>query len=198
VFIDCRGPSFDTVPLPHGSHFWIFNTHTKHALIDGLYAERHRECMEAARLLGVPLLVDASTEMLTAAKGRLPPVVERRARHIIDEIGRVGETVTALRRGDLRAVGKLLVASHRSSQTLFDNSTPELDVLVETLISSPHVYGARLTGGGFGGAVMALTSQEFGDTEAASVAAAYEQKFGARPDILDTQTANGAELLAVS
>jgi galactokinase len=195
VFIDCQGPRFDTVPLPGGAHFWIFNTHTKHALVDGLYAERHRECMAAAKALGVRLLVDASAETLAAAESRLPPVVAKRARHIIDEIARVGRTVAALRAEDLTAVGALLVASHRSSQTLFENSTPELDFLVDTLIATPHVYGARLTGGGFGGAVMALTSPEFGDNEAGRVAGAYEQSFGEAPDILHTRTANGAELI---
>jgi galactokinase len=195
VLIDCRGPRFDTVPLPAGAHFWIFNTHTKHALVDGFYAERHRECMEAANALGVSLLVEASPSMLAAAKDRLSPVVERRARHIIDEISRVEQTIAALRRGDLAAVGKLLTASHRSSQILFENSTPELDFLVSALTTISAVYGARLTGGGFGGAVMALTSPDFGDKEAALVADDYRQQFGERPDILHAQTANGAELI---
>jgi galactokinase len=195
VFIDCRGPKFDTVPLPTAAHFWIFNTHTKHALVDGLYAARHRECMEAAKALGVSLLVEASPASLDSAHGHLPPVIEKRARHIIAELGRVTATVAALHARDLGAVGKLLIASHRSSQTLFENSTPELDVLVDTLIQTPHVHGARLTGGGFGGAVMALTSPEFGESEARRVADRYELRFGARPEILHTQTANGAELI---
>lgn len=198
VFIDCRGPMFTTVPLPHGAHFWIFNTHTKHALVDGMYAARHRECMEAAKILGVPLLVDASREMLATAKGKLPPVVERRARHVIEEIARVEVTVAALRVGHLAGVGKLLVASHRSSQTLFENSTTELDFLVDELIAAPHVYGARLTGGGFGGAVMALASADFGMEQAQRVAAAYATRFGARPDVLHTQTADGARQIDVS
>ena len=195
VFIDCRGPDFSTVPLPRGAHFWIFNTHTKHALVDGLYAERHRECMEAAKALGVELLVEATPEMLANAGARLRTTAAKRARHIIDEIGRVSATVRALEAGDLPAVGRLLTASHRSSQTWFENSTPELDALVDTLVATRHVYGARLTGGGFGGAVMALTSPEFDDTEARRVADQYEQIFRARPDVLHTQTANGAELL---
>ena len=101
-----------------------------------------------------------------------------------------------MRAGDLAAVGALLTASHRSSQKLFENSTPELDALVDTLVATPHVYGARLTGGGFGGAVMALTSEKFGDAEAQSVAEAYAKKFGARPDILHTQTGDGAQLIS--
>jgi galactokinase len=195
VFIDCRGPRFETVPLPAGAHFWIFNTHTKHALVDGLYAARHRECMEAAAALGVKLLVEASAADLSAHEKKLSPVAARRARHVIDEIARVGATVLALRSGDLRAVGELLTASHRSSQKLFENSTPELDFLVDALVATPHVFGARLTGGGFGGAVMALTSAEFGEAQARQVADAYAKRFDATPDVLHAQTGDGAEML---
>lgn len=194
VFIDCRGPYFDTVPLPAGADFWIFNTHTKHALVDGLYAERHRECMEAAAALGVAQLVEISPAMLETAAGRLRPNVAQRAQHVVDEIARVSTCVTALRAGNLADAGALLVASHRSSQRLFENSTAELDFLVDALVVVPSVYGARLTGGGFGGAVMALTSPEFGDAHARDIAAAYTRAFGTAPDILHAKTGDGAAL----
>ena len=194
VHIDCRGPSFATVPLPAAARFWVFNTHTKHALVDGLYAARHRECMAAAQLLGVALLADVSPAALEAARAKLPPVEFRRARHIVEEIARVDATVTALRAGDLAAAGRLLTASHRSSQLLFENSTPELDFLVDQLTAAPHVHGARLTGGGFGGAVMALTTPEFSEAQATAVATAYAEKFGARPDVLRASTGDGAAL----
>jgi galactokinase len=196
VFIDCRGPRFDSVPLPAAAHFWIFNTHTKHALVDGLYAARHRECMEAAKALGVSLLVEVSPPTLAAAEAKLPPVAFKRAKHIVEEIARVDAAVQALRQGDLAALGKLLTASHRSSQRLFENSTPELDFLVDTLTATSHVSGARLTGGGFGGAVMALTDATFGEGEARSVVDAYRKKFGSPPDVLHCQTAAGAEALS--
>ncbi|MBW8782685.1 MAG: galactokinase [Verrucomicrobia bacterium] len=195
VFIDCRGPRFDTVPLPESASFWIFNTHTKHALVDGLYAARHRECMEAAKALGVSLLVEATPEQVEAAKSRLSPDAFKRAKHVVDEIARVAQAVAALEKGDLDAVGHLLTASHRSSQHLFENSTPELDFLVDQLSATLNVHGARLTGGGFGGAVMALTSPAFGDAQAQAVADAYAKKFGARPDILHMRTGDGAEQL---
>jgi galactokinase len=195
VFIDCRGPRFDLVPLPSGAHFWIFNTHTKHALVDGLYAARHRECMEAARTLGVPFLADVTPAALAAAEARLSPEVFRRARHVVEEIERVNASAAALRAGDLVAAGRLLTASHRSSQLLFENSTAELDFLVEILAEAPHVYGARLTGGGFGGAVMALTDGDFSAEEAAAVAAAYQKHFGKPLDILHARTGDGAALL---
>lgn len=195
VFIDCRGPSFATVPLPTGAHFWIFNTHTKHALVDGLYAARNKECMQAAAALGVSLLVEADLPRLEAARGKLTDVAYKRAKHVIEEIARVAQTQEALRVGDLKRVGQLLTASHRSSQTQFENSTPELDTLVDTLITTPHVYGARLTGGGFGGAVMALTDGVFAETQAKTVAAAYAKKYGSEPEILHCQTGDGAQLV---
>lgn len=195
VWIDCRIPKFATVPVPPDAQFWIFNTHTKHALVDGLYAARHKACMAAAKALGVPLLADATLTQLEAARPKLKPEMYRRAQHVIEEIARVAATVKALKAGNLHAVGKLLTASHQSSRTLFENSTPELDFLVDTLIDARHVYGARLTGGGFGGAVMAFTSRKFGLAQAKRVAAAYSKKFGAAPDILRTDTGDGAELI---
>ena len=195
VWIDCRGPRFATVPIPSDAQFWIFNTHTKHALVDGLYAVRHKACMAAAKALKVPLLADATLAKLKAAQSRMKPDVFKRAQHVVEEISRVAATVKALKKKDLAAVGRLLTASHRSSQMLFENSTPELDFLVETLVTTKHVFGARLTGGGFGGAVMALTSREFGPVQARQVATAYKRKFGTAPDTLHTQTGDGATLL---
>jgi galactokinase len=195
VYIDCRVPRFENVPLPPGSNFWVFNTHTRHALVDGLYAERHRECMEAARVIGVPLLADASPALLAAAETRLPRAAYKRARHVIDEIARVGQAVAALRADDLGTVGKLLFASHRSSRNWFENSTAELDFLVGALETEKGVYGARLTGGGFGGAAMALTSDAFGEQGAGRVAEAYLARFGSRPDVLHARTDDGAALV---
>ena len=196
VWIDCRIPKFATVPLPEGAQFWIFNTHTKHALVDGLYAARHRECMAAAKALGVPLLVDANLSQLEKARAKLKPEAYRRARHVIEEIARVAQAVKALKKGDLDGVGKLLIASHQSSRTLFENSTAELDFLVDTLVATKHVHGARLTGGGFGGAVMALTSPQFGAAQARRVLRAYSKRFGATPDVLRTRTGDGAEIVS--
>ena len=195
VFIDCAGPRFDTVPMPAGASFWIFNTHTKHALVDGLYAARHRECMSAAQALGVKLLVEVSPAGLAAAEAKIDPVAFKRARHVVEEIARVDACVNALKSGDLPAVGKLLTALQRSSQTLFENSTPELDFLVDALVAEPGVFGARLTGGGFGGAVMALAAPGFTAAHAEKVALAYAAKFGERPDILTMNVGDGAVVL---
>jgi galactokinase len=191
VHIDCRGPSFTRVPLPADTHLWIFNTREKHALVDGLYAARHRECQEAAQLLGTAWLTDLDPARLSAVEQRLAPVLRRRARHVVEEHARVLATVAALQKGDLKEVGRLLTASHRSSQHLFENSTPALDRLVDLLEPHPAVLGARLTGGGFGGAVMALATGAFTVAEAGRIAA----QAGSNPEVIHLQTAPGARLL---
>lgn len=195
VYIDCRGPKFSTVSIPAEAHLWVFNTHMKHALIDGAYAARHRECMEASEAFGVKELVEVSPQRFTADRGKLSVVHAKRAQHVIEEIARVEATLAALGASDLDEVGRLLTASHRSSQHLFENSTAELDFLVDTLIAQPGVYGARLTGGGFGGAVMALTNSEFGETDVEEVRESYRKKYGATPDVLRTQTDDGATVI---
>ncbi len=197
VHIDCRGPTFATVPLPAGVHFWIFNTHTKHALVDSLYATRHHECMDAAEILKVAWLADLTPEQVHAARARLPEKTWKRARHVVEEIARVAAMRDVLARGDLTAAGRLLFESHESSRTLFENSTPELDFLVDALRAQAGVFGARLTGGGFGGAVMAMTGASFDQAGAAVVAEAYAAKFGSRPDVLSCATADGARLVNV-
>ena len=191
VHIDCRGPKFSRVPLPAGTHLWIFNTKEKHALIDGLYATRHRECLEAAKTLGVALLADLTPAQLPPLERKLSPVLARRAKHVVEEHARVGETVAALQRGDLATVGRLLTASHRSSQHLFENSTPALDRLVDLLEKHPAVLGARLTGGGFGGAVMALTRDSLSLADAEAIAAQATP----RPELIHLQSADGAAVV---
>lgn len=196
VHIDCRGPVFSRVPFPAGTALWVFNTRDKHALIDGLYAKRRAECESAARKLGVKLLADLTPATLAPRLGELDPTEAKRARHVVEEHARVAGVGEALARGDLAAAGRLLVASHRSSQHLFENSTPALDALVDRLECEPGVHGARLTGGGFGGAAMAFTTAEFTSAQAEAVAANHAKLFGRPPEVLRLQVADGATLLS--
>lgn len=196
VRIDCLGPVFSLVPFPAAS-LWVFNTREKHALVDGLYAARHRECLEAAQRLGVPALCSVTPAELERRVGELTPVQARRARHVIGEHDRVQQVSAALARGDLTTTGRLLVESHRSSQHDFENSTPALDALVDALAGQRGVYGARLTGGGFGGAVMALTSAEFTLEAARAVGAQHAKTHGVAPEIIELRVADGARLVAL-
>jgi len=143
---------------------------------------------------GVKWLADLTPEQLALLKPKLSPVLARRAEHIAAEHARVHATVVALQQNDLTAVGRLLTASHRSSQHLFENSTASLDQLVDLLTAHPAIYGARLTGGGFGGAVLALTRADFTAAQAAEILAPYTAAHGAPAETLHLQTADGARL----
>jgi galactokinase len=198
VVIDCRTETFTTVPMPDSARFWIFNTGVKHALLDSLYAARRRECEAVLAVLQchppypqVKFLAEISSADVKRCR-LLTPEQFARALHVTREIERVRATVAALEKGDLAAVGRLLVASHQSSRELFENSCPELDFLVDHLIKLPGVYGARLTGGGFGGAVMALTTPDFSAEIAQPVTAAYAKQFGHEPVVFTARTGPGA------
>lgn len=195
VHIDCRGPVFTTVPISPAARLWVFDSREKHSLVDGLYAERHRECMSAARVLGVAWLAEVAPEELPRALPLLDPPVRDRARHVIEENARVAATVTALESGDLAAAGRLLTASHRSSRRFFANSTPALDSLADRLSAHPRTFGARLTGGGFGGAVLALTGPDFSATDAAEIATGHTAAGHPQPQVLALQTAAGASVV---
>lgn len=195
VRIDCQGPRFSLVPFPREAALWVFNTREKHALIDGLYAERHRECQEAARRMGVEWLCNRTPAERPVWEALLPAQLSRRVRHVVDEHDRVRRVGVALAAGDLVETGRILVESHRSSQHLFENSTPALDALVDALEGYPGVYGARLTGGGFGGAVMALTSPEFTARDAQAVGQRYATPQRTAPEVILLHTADGARLL---
>jgi len=148
-----------------------------------VYATRRRESFEAAALLGVGQLRDLSIDALPHIAA-LPPVLARRARHIVIENQRVIDGVAALGAGDAAALGALFNASHASMRDDYQTSIPDIDALVACGQADPAVYGARLTGGGFGGAVVMLAHAGRGSGAATRVLAAYEARTGRRGTIL--------------
>ncbi len=177
IYLDCRAETVSTIPFPHDVGLLIVHSGVKHALTGGEYNERRDQCFEAARILGVPALRDATSAQL-AACAKMPPLVKRRAAHIVGENERVFAAVDYLKAGDVAAFGGLMSASHRSSIENFENSTRELDALVEIACAQKGVFGARLTGGGFGGAIVALVDLRAIDEIASAVEAEYLQKTG--------------------
>ncbi|MGF1483530.1 MAG: galactokinase [Opitutales bacterium] len=195
VRIDCRAETFSTVPLPEGTAFHIFNTGLKHALVDSFYADRHGECMRARDAIQavypeVEYLSLATDPQRAAAK--LEAVLDKRAHHIITENARVKQVCEALEQGDLEQAGACLYASHESSRDNFENSVAELDFLVEQLRQQPEVIGARLTGGGFGGAVLAFTKDTYGEAQAAIIKQAYRTAFSEDLTWIPSSTGPGA------
>lgn len=200
VSIDCADEVYRTEAMPRGTHFWIFDSNEKHALVDSAYADRHRECHQVFAVLqkhypDAKTLSDLTCEEVKAQAAELGDLLTRRALHITGENARVRAVEAALKREDLHAVGAVLHASHESSRVNFENSTPALDYLVDQLAQQAEVYGARLTGGGFGGAVMAFTSADFDAKAAASVAAAYHAQSGREATVIHTRAGEGARLL---
>lgn len=176
IFLDCRAETVTPIPFPRGVGLLIVNSGVKHALTGGEYNERRDQCFEAARRLGVSALRDATSAQLAAAE--MPELVKRRAAHITGENDRVFAAVDHLKAGDAAAFGKLMSASHRSSRENFENSTPELDALVDIACAQPGVHGARLTGGGFGGAIVALVDLAAIETVASVVETEYHHQTG--------------------
>ena len=151
LLIDCSSYEVEPVPLPDGVDILVAHSGQSRTLVGSAYAERRSECEEAAALIG-PL-----REATAADVERLPAgLLRRRARHVVSENERVLAFADTLRTGDLHAAGRLMVQSHESLRDDFEVSTPALDQLVARLLATPGVYGARLTGAGFGGCVVAL------------------------------------------
>lgn len=203
VRIDCGELNFLQTPMPADLAFWVFTTGVKHKLVDSFYGKRHQECRDALQLLqaaGQPIqhLAQASPESLEEVP--MPENVAKRARHIVMEHRRVALCQDALARGNVDAAGQLLFESHRSSRDLFENSIPELDTLVDLLEArkSSGVIGARLTGGGFGGAVMAVTTTEFSNDIASEVIAEYGRIHPDRkdPGAISVRSGDGARILS--
>jgi galactokinase len=163
LFFDCRTDAaeqvlFDTTSA--GLEILVLDTKTPHALVDSEYAARRASCEEAARLLGIPALRDVTD--LDAALDQLPdPVLKRRVRHVVTENARVLEAADVLRAGRIADLAPLLDASHESMRDDFEITVPQVDLAVETARSSGSL-GARMTGGGFGGCIIALV--ELGDS----------------------------------
>jgi galactokinase len=156
LLLDTRTLAFERLALPPDIELAIVDSGVTHHHGTGQYRVRREECAEAARRLGVALLGELGLDALARAEA-LPSPLDRRARHVITEIERVRAGTRALRGGDAIAFGREFWASHESQRDDFEVSVPEVDAIVERARTDADVLGARLTGGGFGGAVVVLT-----------------------------------------
>jgi galactokinase len=195
LFLDCRTEATSHVPLPlaeHGLSILVVDSRAPHQLTDGAYAERREACRAAARALGVPALRDATVEDLERLDD---PLLRRRARHVVTENARVLATVALLEAGDLRGIGPLLTASHASMRDDFEITVPEVDTAVEAALDA-GAYGARMTGGGFGGCVIALVDSGRVDDVRDAVERAYATRGFTPPESFAALPSAGAQRLA--
>jgi galactokinase len=160
LLIDCRSLEVKPVPVPPGAAIMIVDSRVQRGLVDSEYNTRRRQCEEAARHFGVPALRDLDLSTLLAHSAELDPVVLRRARHVVTENARVSAAAEALASGDLARLGQLMAASHMSMRDDFEITVPLVDQLVGIVASTiGSAGGARMTGGGFGGCVVAVVAE---------------------------------------
>jgi galactokinase len=177
LFIDTRSLEYERVPFPTSLELAVIGSGVAHSNVAGEYNTRRGECEQACTALGVSSLRDVSIDDL-ARVDTLPAPLAGRARHVITENQRVLDTVAALKAGCLDALGPLLAASHRSMRDDYQVSVGEIDLLVELADARPDVIGARLTGGGFGGSIIALTPAGQAATAGRAVVNAYRTRSG--------------------
>jgi galactokinase len=191
LLLDCRSGIGTAVPLDPpagGLALLIVDTRARHVLTDGGYATRRLACEDAARALGVRSLRDITDSSELAG---LDPLLRRRARHVVTENSRVLATATLLRTGRLAQVGPLLTASHASLRDDFEVSWPAADAAVDAAVQA-GACGARMTGGGFGGSVIALVHAERENRVRAAVADRYAQEGWPAPGFGDAVPSAGA------
>lgn len=186
-----------TVPLPAGYSIVVINSMVKHNLVDSEYNVRRQDCEAAAEKLAqiypdVKTLRDVSLEQLAAAKSALTEREYRRALHVVGECTRVIEAVRMLEHNDVKGFGRLWFDSHESSRVNFENSTEELDYLVELAKSVPGGLGARLSGGGFGGITIHLVATDGAEEYAKRVQAGFKARTGIDAEYIICAIGDGA------
>lgn len=183
LFVDARELTWKHVPLPSEAELLVIDSGIKHDHAAGDYNTRRAECQQACQALGVSQLRELSSADLDRVVG-LPKPLNQRARHVLTENERVLQAVVALEAGDLTRLGELFKASHASQRDDYAVSVREVDLLVELAEAEPAVYGARLTGGGFGGSIVALVHKGEAEDVASRVVASYRTRTGRQVTVL--------------
>lgn len=200
LLLDCRSLSYRHLPIPEGVRMVICNTMVRHSVAAGEYNQRRQECEAGARLFaehdpGVKALRDVSPEDFQNYGGELPENIRKRCRHVITENSRVAQAADALERHDTTLFGRLMRDSHASLRDDFEVSCSELDVMVELAAKIDGVYGARMTGGGFGGCTINLVESGKVESFRSKVSEDYEHATGRRPEIYVCTAADGVRRL---
>jgi galactokinase len=201
MLLDCRDLSKQFIPLDSNElRIVIANTMVKHELTGGEYAQRRRQCEEAVQYFrqqdpSIRALRDVTVPMIEQASGKLSDVVWRRARHVVTENARAVTYASKIGLRKYEEAGDLMVQSHNSLRDDYEVSIPELDFLAAEAVNVKGVYGARMTGGGFGGCIVALTQPRAVETLAGHLARTYEAKFAKMPSVFVTTATQGASVV---
>jgi galactokinase len=198
LLVDCRSLEARRVPMDLGeAKLVVCDTAVKHELASSAYNERRSECERAVRTLqgvlpGITALRDVDGAAFARHAALLPETVRRRARHVVSENERTLRAAEALAARDFSQFGRLMQASHASLRDDYEVSCPELDLAVEEALAHPGVYGARMTGGGFGGCVIALAKGDAVESLMHRLVGALASRFGRTAHAFATDAASGA------
>ncbi|TLU65163.1 galactokinase [Thalassotalea litorea] len=193
MLLDCRALTFEDAPIPAGFSFVIVNSNVKRGLVDSEYNLRREQCEAVAKHFNVQALRDLTMEQLQSEQANLSEVEYRRARHVISENDRTLAALAALKTNDIATMSKLMMASHLSLKDDFEVTTPEMDALVEIIAKVlGNKGGTRMTGGGFGGCVVALAPTELVEPIKVAITNQYQQRSGLEADIYVCTAEQGA------
>ncbi len=197
--LDCRSLQWRTIPLPIGFSYIVANTMKPRRLSSGEYNRRKADCEEAIRSLTIfqpelSSLREISLEDFNHYAHQLPERIEKRARHVVEEIDRTIRAISLLETGEMEAFGELLNLGHRSLRDLFEVSIAELDLMVSIAQTLPDCLGARLTGAGFGGCTINIVKEDLAAEFVVALAHGYQLATGITPDITICRSADGASL----
>jgi galactokinase len=201
LLLDCRSLEYKLLPIPDTVRLVVCNTMVKHELASNEYNKRREECEEGVEhfakfLPHVQALRDVTQEEFERFGGDLPEVIQRRCRHVITENARVLAAADALEQHDLHHFGHLMFESHLSLRYDYEVSSRELNLMVALALNVEGVYGARMTGGGFGGSTVNLVDAPHVENFQRTVAEGYEQITSLKPEIYVCEASKGAEQIA--
>lgn len=198
MLLDCRSLDAQAVPMPEDLAVVIINSNKKRGLVESEYNTRREQCEEAARIFGVKALRDVTIRQFNDKAPELDEVIAKRARHVITENDRTVEAAQALRAYDIKRMGELMAESHASMRDDFEITVKEIDTLVEMVKGViGDQGGVRMTGGGFGGCIVALIPPVLVDEVKATVEAKYQAETGLKASIYVCQAKEGAGLVEV-
>lgn len=204
LFFDTAALSWEALPIPDGFSLVVADSGIRHSLTHSGYNERRSECEEALALLQrvldpVPAsLAEITPEKFYRVSSGLPENLQKRARHVVEECARVKQAVELLRKGNMKAFGKLMDTGHASLRDLYEVSLPELDYLAQAAAQVPGCMGARLTGGGFGGCTINLVETSYVEAFSNQLIDRYHQQFGRTVAVLTCKPAGGAQVINLS
>ncbi len=202
LYLDTRSLDWEPVPLPEDVAIIVADSQVPRELSGSGYNDRQAACQEAVVMLkeflpNITSLRDVTPKQFETYAERLPETIRKRARHVIEEIARVEQSVVLLKEDDIAGFGAKMVEGHKSLRDLYEVSTPELDALVEIALKQPGCYGARLTGAGFGGCAVNLVRDDRAQAFIAAVNEEYKIQTGKQAKLYHCHATQGAHLVKV-